>query len=60
MAKRKRLFVRRWHYQAFSRNFIDMDPEATMEQVAEALDQKHGRGNWFRDSLKRGDKIKAR
>ena len=56
-------YVRRWHYVDRSHwpQVIDVAKDATEAQVETAIDSlRGGRGNWYRHTLKRGEKLKER
>lgn len=40
--------------------YVDMPLDATEEEVISLLNEKHYGGNWKKDTLKRGGKIKDR
>lgn len=55
-------YLRRWHYIAYflGHMHIDLPLEMTEIEVAALLEERHYGGNWKRDSLRKGEKVKER
>lgn len=60
--KTKTKYLRRWLYSTYFSGdmYVDMPLDATEEEVISLLNEKHYGGNWKKDTLKRGGKIKDR
>jgi len=56
------VYLRRWHYDTYflGEMHVDLPLETTETDVIALLDQQYYGGNWKRDSLRKGGKVKER
>jgi hypothetical protein len=62
MSKAKPLFLRRWYFETCFSGQLSRDmPLGTLkEEVAVQIEKDYSGGNWYPETLRRGEKVKAR